>query len=152
MKRLLTSLLLIIITFNVFSRSGLDSLEITLKKTSSDTAKIIIMLNLADNLFFDDVTKSHEYFYKAKKLLKTVTFKNGTAYYYYINGLMNPNTPTMALESYNKSLRLYCELKDRQGIAAVSLALGAMYVDQSKENKGMPCYLTALRIFQSLND
>ncbi|NVO10835.1 MAG: response regulator [Bacteroidales bacterium] len=151
-KKLLTTLLLALIAVGALSQNAIDSLKNALEKSSSDTSKIITMLSLAENYFYTDENKSREYFNNAKTLLDKVQFKNGTAYSYYVNGYLLKNTPAAALESFNKSLIIYTELKNNPGIAKANLAIGSTYINQSKLDKGMPYYSTALQIYQSLND
>jgi len=151
-KKMLTTLLLALVAVGALSQNAIDSLKNALEKSSSDTAKIIQMFKLSENYFYRDENKSLEYFNKAKTLLEKNPFPKGTAYYYYINGVMLKNTPEEALESLNKSLQLYSKSNSNPEIAKINLAIGSIYINQSKLDKGMPYYSTALQIYQSLND
>ncbi|MBI5539300.1 MAG: response regulator [Bacteroidia bacterium] len=151
MKKVITSSLLVLITFSVFSQITVDSLKEDLNNATSDTSKTIILLKLADIYLYDDETKSQEYTHKAKGLLEKNPFKKGYAYYYLINGFLIKGTPSEKLENFNKSLKLYTELKDLSGIAMVNFNMGRFYVANFNSKKAMLCYLAAYKIYQSLN-
>jgi signal transduction histidine kinase/DNA-binding response OmpR family regulator len=152
MKKLLLCALIFFVSGNLFSQSIMDSLANNLNRATSDTGKMILMFKMAGNCIRYDKSRANEYFNKAKALLEKVPFKKGEAHYYYVKALMKDNEPSEAIENLNKSLKLFNELYDKSGSALVMLSLGRIYNYQSKEDKAMTQFLTALKNFQSLND
>jgi len=145
---------LIIIGFifcqTVFSQS-IDSLKNLLKTNINDTTKIIVYAKISDVTSHLNIDESFNYAYKTLSLSKQLNFERGTAEAYSCLGqLHSTNSKDSSLFYLNEAKKLKEKLKDYKGAASIYSSLGNAYDIIGNSDKALKCYISSLRIFDSL--
>ena len=148
-------LLLLTSTLSVFAQSPkVDSLENLLRKETSDSTKVSLMVDIAIEIWGSSPEKTLSYSQKALALAQKSKYRRGEAksqqgigvYYWQKNDYAN------ALSHYQKSQQIYDEINDKSGAARAVSNIGMVYADQGNYSQALDNYLQALAIFQQLND
>ena len=159
MIKLLKSILILCLLFVYTSASTqsekqkhyIDSLETELK-TSVDTSKVIILVNLSVRTSKFEFDKSHKYAIQALRLSNRLKYKKGKgdalqsiATYY-----KRTNNDSLAIVYYEKSLNVKQEISDSLGMSRTYNNLGLIYFNIGDFQKAVDFYSLALKIKQNL--
>lgn len=143
----------------------IDSLESLLSKTTSDTAKLKLLNNIAKQYWGKDPDKAISYSEKALVLedrIRADYTDEHTIYFLKQErsralvslGVVNLNrgSYTDAMLYFNKALKLREELNDKKGVASVHNNIGLIYWNQANYEKALVHQLKALQIREELKD
>lgn len=130
-----------------------DSLTALISKTSDDSAKVDLLIELSKSFYnrsWDSSIRSAE---EAIALAEKINYKKGLAVAYKNIGVANyfKGTPVNAVEAWDKSLKIFQELEDKQGEANILSNLGGVFV-LSDESRALDYYLRSLRLAEQIQD
>jgi len=148
--------LLFLISFVSFSQqqSKIDSLKNLLKTTIDDTTRIKTLNALAWKLKYNNPDTAIYYSKQALTLAKKAKWEKGIANSYRKLGVFNHlkgNYP-LAIDHYNKALKINIQLNDKKGIAATFGNIGVVYNEQGDYPKALEYYFKALKMDEEIGD
>lgn len=130
-----------------------DSLTALLPHAPDDSAKVDLLIELSKSFYnrsWDSSIKSAE---EAVALAEKINYKKGLAVAYKNIGVANyfKGTPVSAVEAWDRSLKIFQELEDKQGEANILSNLGGVFV-LSDESRALDYYLRSLRLAEQIQD
>ena len=156
MKKILTILLLIILSLTATAQVNLDSLwNVWNDNTQADTSRLKAMKQIAWDAYLFTQPDSAFYFAQLqydfakavnnKKYIASALHTQGVSFYF------RGDYPK-ALDYYTKSLKIREELEDKKGIARSLGNIGIIYHDQGDYPKAIDYYTKSLKTFEELED
>jgi class 3 adenylate cyclase len=139
----------------VSQESQIDSLKRIVKVGLRDTTQVVNMNALSVAILQDeDISGSLNVSGQAGELAVELGYLRGKAYaeknlgmaYYYQGDYMQ------VLDHWTKSLEIFENIEDSQGIANLSNNLGAVYYSQGSNSKAIDYYLRSLSIAEKIQD
>ena len=140
----------------------IDSLKQELSKSTDDTIKVNILLQLVESISDDDVWPKYneqmlqisEKIVQSKNIAIRRKGKKGLADAYNNIGFMHNNQGDIpnALDYFGKSLRMQEELGDKAGVAESMSNIGVIYFFQNELPKALDYYLKSLKIREAIGD
>ncbi|WP_171037799.1 tetratricopeptide repeat protein [Dyadobacter luticola] len=144
-----------IITFPVFGQSQrADSLENLLNKTTVDTTKIDLLVELAMEVWSSAPEKTLASAEKVLAISKKIDYPKGEAAGEHVLGVYywQKNNYPEALAHYSKSEEISRKNDYKTGIGKAIFSAGIIYGEQGNYSQALENYLRALAIFQELKD
>jgi tetratricopeptide (TPR) repeat protein len=133
----------------------IDSLKNELKiHKEKDTTRVNLLYDLAFSSFQTDMISTKTYLKEAEDLSANLNYTRGKAKVYYLKGMLE-NMKSNYLESLNyfeRSLKYYESVKDRDRTASVYIAFGINYYDLSQYEEALVNYKKAIQIYQDLGN
>jgi serine phosphatase RsbU (regulator of sigma subunit)/Tfp pilus assembly protein PilF len=119
-----------------------------------DTARVIVLNEIADALYREDPDAAIQYGNEAKNLAEMINYPRGEALAYKNLGLgyYFQGEYTEAFRNWEPSLEIYRELGDDQLVANLLSNMGAIYHSIGKNVEAIEHYLPALIIAEALSD
>jgi two-component system sensor histidine kinase UhpB len=120
-----------------------------------DTTKANIYSRLAWGYYLDNTDSALYYSELLKELSERIGYKKGLAKYY--NGLgltyMNKhlNIP-LALEDYNKAVKIYSEIGDKDGLGWTYNNMGLLYLSVDNYAEAIKAHTNALKVREEIGD
>ena len=153
LKTLPTVLLLLAVTF-LHAQSKLDSLESELRKTSSDSVKIQLLLQLSDENRFLDFTQSQGFANQALKISEEQSWEWAKAETYKrLSWLATLHGDyTTALKYDNQRLPLTIAMQDSAQIAGALNYLGNTYFNLGEYDDAYYYFTQSYRVTRAEND
>lgn len=152
MKKII--LLLIVLSFNcIFSQDDyIDSLKTVLRKTKTDTTKVLLYNEIAQNYQYNDTEIGIKYANLGLQLSKKINWEKGIAQSYSTFGINYyvQNETKKALIAFNKALQ-FCK-KDKKAKSKILKNIGAVYNSSGNYEKALRYNLEALKISEEIND
>jgi len=130
-----------------------DSVKMQLRTVKSDTEKINIYNDLFLEYEFTDTVKAKKYLALALELSVEIDFKRGLAKTYTFYGFFHDDVGNydLALESYDKSLKIRSEIGDVRGVSVTYNNMGIIYKELGNYLKAMECYHKSLKIKEEIS-
>jgi len=160
MKKIL-SLLFMLFSFQYLclaqkqGQEKIDSLLTVLSTVKADTSKI----NTLDAVCMEkrnisEFAEARKYADEALALSKKIDFKKGTAYSYWIIGLLYYYLSDFqqALDYNQRALMVYKEIGDKLGISEAYMNTGTVYLGQGNYPEALRNCLVALKIKEEIGD
>ncbi|MBL4715235.1 MAG: tetratricopeptide repeat protein [Bacteroidia bacterium] len=142
--------------------SKADSLKSLISKSSEDTNKVILLMELAWVVNSIDPEECKTHAKEALKLSEKLGFKRGIGGAYNNIGIAHQNQGnyTKALENYYKSLKCFEELEEQNGNVKLIKAglgntcnnIGVVYQINQDYDNAKRSYERALKIYKQIND
>lgn len=134
--------------------STIDSLNLLIKQSESDTTKVKLMLDLSTQFYGSDPNKTIAISEEAKALSESINYKSGVAYslknigngYYFLSDYVE------ALTYWQMAKSVFEEINDIAGIANMLSNMGAIYNDQGSHSKSLELYVQALKLAEEIKD
>ncbi len=152
-----TLLLLLFLSFNVFSQTPhLDSLLTALKTMKQDTAKVNLLNSIIRAYIFEsnDNYKLYEYTLQQIVLSKKLNFKKGLAYGYTNMAFyqVSISNHKVALDYNLRSLKLMQETKNKKGESSCFVNLGQNYANLGDFTNAVAYMMKGIKLKEELND
>lgn len=157
MKQLILFILLISALTAGAQKQGqklIDSLLLVLPTMKEDTIKVKSLNSLSNEYSRIDVDEGIRYGTEAFELAKKLNWKKGMASAHRLIGInyLNVTVLDTALENLEKSLAIFSDIKDNEGIAKVYGNIGNIYSMQGDKAKALEFHLKALGLNEDLKD
>lgn len=135
-------------------KSVLDSLYDQVERAETDTAEVLALLSLGEQLAVTDLKKAIEINERAKERSLQIGFERGFSRslkrlginYYFLGDYAS------ALIYWQEAKTVYEKNGDKEGVANMLSNMGAIYYSQSDYSKALDLYLQALRIAEVTTD
>ncbi len=167
MKKLLYILFFVLLGFSHGFAQNIDSLKLALKNAKHDTTRIKLRNDIGEAGLIYRISYWDSLANDSKKLLEknemsTARTKNKEKVFYlkYLSsslnnlGVMYDNLGDIkkALDYYHKSLKIYEELKDKQGVAVTLNNIGFLYGNQGDLPKSLDYFQRSLKLNEEIKD
>lgn len=132
----------------------MDSLTIQLAFQKQDSSKVDTSIHLIKALYkAQEYQKALRYISETEQLSLSTNYFRGVAEVNYFKALIytRKNDYFSAIDHFNKSKKIYQELKDTLGIAKVSNSIGLEEIKRGNYTIGLVNSLSAIRIFEKRN-
>ncbi|WP_262733162.1 ATP-binding protein [Gaetbulibacter sp. NE] len=139
---------------SLFIQSEIEHLTIQLAYQPQDSAKVETSLLLIEKLYtVKDYKKALLFIDQTERLSETLKYKRAIAEAKYFKALIysTKNDYYNAIDSYNKSKRLFKELDDTLGYARVSNGIGLIEIKRGNYAEGLENALLAIQVFERMN-
>ena len=149
-----------VVLFAVLDHNGfgqvkeIDSIKSVIRTSKEDTNKVNSILLLSKKYFSEEPGEAIRIATQARNLAEKIKFKRGEAYAlknigigYYMQGKY-----LETFEHWNKSMKCFDALGDRQGRANILSNIGTVYFDQGDDANALDNYLKSLKISEAIND
>ena len=149
-----------VVLFAVLAHNGfgqvkeIDSIKSVIRTSKEDTNKVNSILLLSKKYFSEEPGEAIRIATQARNLAEKIKFKRGEAYAlknigigYYMQGKY-----LETFEHWNKSMKCFDALGDRQGRANILSNIGTVYFDQGDDANALDNYLKSLKISEAIND
>ncbi|TDY11726.1 tetratricopeptide repeat-containing sensor histidine kinase [Meridianimaribacter flavus] len=139
---------------SLFIQSEIEHLTIQLAYQPQDSAKVETSLLLIEKLYtVKDYKKALLFIDQTERLSETLKYKRAIAEAKYFKALIysTKNDYYNAIDSYNKSKRLFKELDDTLGYARVSNGIGHIEIKRGNYAEGLENALLAIQVFERMN-
>lgn len=139
---------------SLFIQSEIEHLTIQLAYQPQDSAKVETSLLLIEKLYtVKDYKKALLFIDQTERLSETLKYKRAIAEAKYFKALIysTKNDYYNAIDSYNKSKRLFKELDDTLGYARVSNGIGLIEIKRGNYAEGLENALFAIQVFERMN-
>jgi len=135
-------------------KNPVDSLKLLLNKSSQDTNKVNILLDLSKANFSDAPDEAIRYATLAKELSSELGYLKGTALSFKNLGLAYyfKGDYIQTLEYWNQSILAFDSIGDKAGIANLQSNLGAVYFNQGDDANALDYYLKSLKLAEDIKD
>ena len=132
----------------------IDSLNILITQSESDTTKVQLMLDLSKEFFGSDSKRAISISKEAKALSESIDFKSGIAYslkniglgHYYLSDY------AQALSYWQKAKSVFEDINDVVGVSNMLSNMGAVYFDQGANAKAIELSLQSLKLAEEAKD
>lgn len=134
---------------------NVDSLKNKLANyTISDTVRVNLLNDLFDEIYDAESALAKQLVDESEAISDSLNFKKGKAKVFYMRGHLakKEGKNEVALSYYRKSLTVYEELEQSQGISYCLNAIGIIYYNQGEYSKSLEYYRKSLKIDRELND
>jgi len=154
MKRLLPFIFLAPLFVFSQNKKVIDSLVKTLRTTKTDTQKVNVLNNLAEQYTNAEASKGMAYANKAIALSRQINFKKGEGDAYVDRGLILENTlkSDSAKADFNRAISVYRSINDLHGLAEAYNEMGVMLRIQGKLAECITYFQQAADLFEKIND
>lgn len=131
-----------------------DSLEISIKKATTESSKATSMVILSDELAQYDIKKSTVYAEEAIKIARKINNPKTEAEALLVLGKIYrvQNNYLLSLNKTVRALREFEQIKDNTGLAKSYFELGYIYKDISNYQKSIHNFTKALTLFKKTGD
>ena len=132
----------------------IDSLNIKLSKTKSDTDKVNLLIENANQIHSFNPIEAKKIAEDALNLSKKVSFEKGTAKAHRIIGIIayKQGDFSTSLKNYFECLSYYEKINDLKGMASIYNNIGLVYGAKFDFAKSISYHKKSLAIKQKLND
>lgn len=154
MKRLIVLAAFFAIFFGHSQTKKIDSLSVQLAYQNQDTSKVDTSIQLIKALYkAKEYQKALLYISETDQLSSSLNYPKGVAEANYYKALIyaGRNDYYNAMDHFDKSKKLYVELKDAVGIANVSNQIGMIEINRGNYAAGLTNSLAAIKIFEDKN-
>ena len=147
-------LFLFLPVFSLGQSAQVDSLKAVLEKAPSDTNKVKTLIELAKKLRGGDPEKSLQYGQEALDLASELEFEKGRALGYKWVGMhdFDQSNYVKAEGFWTKSLEIYQQMGDNDGISNMLNNLGSIYYSTGNNAKALEYFLPALEAGEKTGD
>ncbi len=142
-----------IVSSSCYAQSAKDSLFALLKSGKEDTAKAMLLINIADQYEYNNQDSALYFLNLSKSLSQKLNFKNGL-FTYYQNAMIVSYTKgnyAMALPLGDTALALARQLRDSVKVVTIIANLGNIYQYTGDFDRQLENLLKALSIAQQIN-
>lgn len=133
----------------------IDSLkkELLIHK-EKDTIRVNLLYDLAYYHFQTDMNLTNTYLKESENLSNNLNYIRGKAKVNYLKGMLEnmKSNYTTSLSYFNRSLKYYKSIKDKDRIASVYMAFGINYYDLARYDEALNYYKKATQIYQDLGN
>lgn len=154
MKRLIVLAAFFAIFSGHSQTKKIDSLSVQLAYQNQDTSKVDTSIQLIKALYkAKEYQKALLYISETDQLSSSLNYPKGVAEANYYKALIyaGRNDYYNAMDHFDKSKKLYVELKDAVGIANVSNQIGMIEINRGNYAAGLTNSLAAIKIFEDKN-
>lgn len=154
MKRLIVLAAFFAIFSGHSQTKKIDSLSVQLAYQNQDTSKVDTSIQLIKALYkAKEYQKALLYISETDQLSSSLNYPKGVAEANYYKALIyaGRNDYYNAMDHFDKSKKLYVELKDAVGIANVSNQIGMIEINRGNYVAGLTNSLAAIKIFEDKN-
>ncbi|CAG5017108.1 hypothetical protein DYBT9275_05702 [Dyadobacter sp. CECT 9275] len=147
------SLLFLLFTAPVFAQSSkIDSLENLLRKSSEDTSRVNLLVDLAMEYWASAPENTIHYSEKALQLAQKLNYLRGQARSYQGIAVYHwqKSDYISSIATYKKGKKTYEQIGDKAGIAKILSGMGLVYGEQGNYTEALDHYLQAVAIFREL--
>lgn len=151
MKRLIALAFFFAVLSGQSQTKEIDSLAIQLAFQKQDSVKVDTSIHLIKALYhIQDYKKALLYISETEQLSMAINYTKGIAETSYYKALIysNKNDYFNAIDHFNKSKKIYAQLKDPLGIAKVSNSIGLLEIKRGDYSAGLVNSLSAIQIFE----
>lgn len=137
------------------NRGNTDSLLEVLKTAKPDTAKVLLLSDMANTLLsVAEFQKSDSLCLEALNLSLRLDYKRGigNAYFHMGRIQLSKGNARMALVLYEKAMVAFKSIGRESGIAGVLINMGLAHADMGNYSQSLECYFKALVIQERLNN
>ena len=151
MKKALT-LILVLLSFELFAQSKTDSL-IALLPQLSDSSRIHVLNTIALQLSFKDIAKSQQYAEQALEVSRTTNYKKGEAESLctMCSILGQKGQYAQGLDLCQSAQAIYISSADKKGQADVYNRIGSIYSLQGEYSMAVEYFFKSLKLRQELH-
>lgn len=152
MRRLITLVILLSISFGYSQTNEIDSLALELAFQNEDSLKVNTSIKLIESLYsIDDYDRAMKYIIEIEKLSSAIDYKPGCAKIIYYKALIYAKKGDYinAINGYEKSKKLFSSLKDTLGVAKVNNSIGLIELERGNYEKGLKYSLSAIKVLES---
>jgi len=154
MRKTITFLFLLFISFGFSQTNDIESLALELAFQEQNSLKVDTSLKLIKALYnISDYERALEYILKCENLSKQLNYNKGIAEIIYYKSLIyaQKNDYINAINGYTKSKNLYINLNDTLGVAKVNNSIGLIEIKRGNYNKGLQYTLAAIKELERKN-
>ena len=154
-KKYLFILIILLITRLLSAQSKTDSLQFLLAKhKTADTVKVNLLNDIARNYMINsDYEKQLNYAQKANKLATELDYKKGEIKSLkYIGYYYAKSDNTLALECFQKTLKISKEIDNKKEVANSYGGIGNILLRQGDYSSALEYYQKALKISEEIGD
>lgn len=147
MRKLITLLILVSISFGFSQSNEIDSLALELAFQTQDSLKVDTSLKLIESLYeINDYDRAIKYIIEIEKLSNAISYKDGIAKTIYYKSLIYAQKGDYlnAISGFQKSKRLFTSLKDTLGITRINNSIGLLEIERGNFSKGLNYSLSAI--------
>lgn len=154
MNRIILLCLTFITFYSANGQTKTDSLQLALKQSKSDTAKISVQCNLSDVYFENDPDKALEYAVKAIDLCKNrpADRYSAKAYLQASNCYLNVYEYDKAFSYIDKAITIFEKLKSYPHLVEAISTKGRIFDAQANYPKSLECFNKALQLAETHDD
>ncbi|MBJ7881284.1 tetratricopeptide repeat-containing sensor histidine kinase [Gelidibacter salicanalis] len=154
MKRLIALAAFFAVFYGHSQTREIDSLAIQLAYQKQNSSKVDTSIHLIKALYkAEEYQKALLYISETEQLSLSTNYPKGVAEANYFKALIyaKKNDYFNAIDHFNKSKKIYQQLKDTLGIAKVSNSIGLVEIKRGNYSTGLVNSLSAIRIFEERN-
>ena len=143
-----------LISFSVSGQtSRLDSLKNLLDNhKNNDTGKVNLINKIAYTTYANNSNQSFEYAIESYNLSKELNYTKGQAESLWLQGIsIVKSDPEKSIILFKEALHLAKEIRNMQGVARYTNAIGTVYYAKGQVSIAVECYNTAIEIARKNN-
>lgn len=143
-----------LISFSVSGQtSRLDSLKNLLDNhKNNDTGKVNLINKIAYTTYANNSNQSFEYAIESYNLSKELNYTKGQAESLWLQGIsIVKSDPEKSIILFKEALHLAKEIRNMQGVARYTNAIGTVYYAKGQDSIAVECYNTAIEIARKNN-
>ena len=131
-----------------------DSLLTVISSADDDSSKVLIYIELGQEVMNSDINQAIHYLDDAILLALKIDYKKGLANAYNVQGraLANQGNFQDAIFIFRQSLKEYQELNDKTGEANILSNLGSIYYRMGNSSKALEFHFQSLKISQEIDN
>ena len=151
-RRILFGFLINFLTLTAFAQ--LDSLQLKLENTSTDTARVELMVKMGKTLLYSDPDKALHYANEGLKLAQDNDYPNGVSHCLNLKGMIYTiqGDFTAATQSYKQAIGIDQQENNLQNLTGSYGNLSVVYQHSGDYYKALDYELKSLKISKQLND
>jgi adenylate cyclase len=154
MKSFLPAILMLLGLNLCAQDSELDSLLNVLGKSSEDTNKVNLLIDIAKKYTLTSPESATIFANRAKELSTKLGYPRGVAKALKWSGIVyfKKSDYAEAISHWLQSSAIFDSIKDKEGVANIQSNIGAIYFNQGEDGKANEYYFNALKAAEEIND